>query len=49
MYYEGNIINEIFYYSAIFAVPTFFAIDGFFILNKEKISFMYCLKKYLVF
>ena len=43
--FEAGIVNTILYYTGTISVPIFFMIDGYFILNKEKISFKYILKK----
>lgn len=38
-------INHVLYYISGFAVPVFFMVNGYFLLNKEKISYKYVLKK----
>jgi surface polysaccharide O-acyltransferase-like enzyme len=40
-----NTISHIIYYTAGFAVPIFFMVNGYLLLNKEKITYKYILKK----
>lgn len=40
-----NIGNSIFYYIATFAIPVFFMVNGFLLINKEVITYQYVIKK----
>lgn len=40
-----NLGNSIFYYIATFAIPVFFMVNGFLLINKEVITYKYVIKK----
>lgn len=42
---DGQIISQVFYYAATPAIPLFFMVNGFFIINKKIESYQYPLKK----
>lgn len=43
----GNVNNVVLYYLARFAMPCFFMINGYLVLNKEEFTFDYYKKKIL--
>ena len=44
---DPNILNSVFYYIATFAIPIFFMVNGYLLINKKDITYNYVLKKIL--